>query len=111
MPLPEVGRKVHAPSVALDPWQADGSRRGYTILEPASPTRLSVGVFECEPGERGYTLEQNEVLHVLEGRATVVLDAGQVIELAPGDVAYLPSGQESRWTFHTRFKEIWILVD
>ena len=106
-------------NVELELWQPEGVTildgdprgRGYTLHEDFSDGSRACGFFECDPGKTTYHLEYNEYLHVIEGEARIELDDGSAVDLRPGDIAYLPKGHLSTWTFHTRFKEFWVLCD
>ena len=85
--------------------------RGFTLNEVGEGDGfVGVYVFECDPAKTSYKLEQNEILHVLEGEVEIRLDDGSKVELAPGGVAFLPKGQTSHWWFKTRFKELAIVA-
>ncbi len=64
-----------------------------------SPSGEVSGVWRCTPG-RFRDTEVDETFVVLEGRATVEFESGEVIELAPGMVCTLPAGAETVWTVH-----------
>ena len=103
--------RVRAAEVSLEPWQDDGRRRGAVLAGPIGSGNATVGVFECEPLEKDYMLEQNEIVYVVSGRATVTIENERPLELEDGDVAFLPAGKRSRWVFHTVFREVWVLLD
>lgn len=112
-------RSAHALTVELEPWQPEGvtilegnpAGRGYTLYEDFENGARAAGVFECDPSKTTYLLEHNEIIQVLEGEATIEIDNGSRVDLKPGDIAFLPAGHLSTWTFHTTFREFWILAD
>jgi len=112
-------RMANTNSIELEHWQPEGVTilegeprgRGFTLFEDFADGARATGIFECDPARTSYVLENNEIIYVLEGRATIALDNGSTVELSPGDFAYLPKGHLSIWTFHTRFKEFWALAD
>jgi uncharacterized cupin superfamily protein len=104
--------------VELEPWQPEGvtilegdpQGRGATIHEAEQEGHfVGVYVFACQPARTSYLLEQNEILHVLEGEVEITLDDGSKVELRPGGVAFLPKGQTSYWWFKTPFRELAIV--
>lgn len=110
---------IHIDQAKLEPWQPDGvtiyegepNGRGYTLSETGDGTAfVGVYVFECDPARTSYVLEQNEIIHCLEGEAEITLDDGSKVELSPGRVAMLPKGQTSHWVFKSRFKELAIVA-
>ena len=111
--------KARIAETVLETWQPEGvtihegapNGRGFTLFEDFGNGARATGIFECDPAKTTYMLEYNEIIHVLEGTVTIELDNGSCVELAPGDIAFLPKGHLSTWTFHTRFKEFWALAD
>ena len=50
------------------------------------------GVWQCTPGPSRWTLESNEVVHILACRMTVTPDGGEATEIRPGRHRGLPPG-------------------
>ncbi len=112
-------KAVESASVELEQWQPDGvtilqgdpAGRGFTLFEDFTNGARGTGVFECEPSKTSYVLEFNEIIYVLEGEVTIELENGSRVDLRPGMQAFLPAGHMSTWTFHTKFREVWVLAD
>jgi len=112
-------RKATIATTALESWQPVGvtihegnpDGYGFTLFEDYEDGARAAGIFECEPARTTYMLEFNEIIHVPEASVTIELDTASRVDLEPGDIAFLPKGHLSTWTFHTRFKEFWILAD
>lgn len=108
-----------ASTVSLETWQPDGvtvldgdpSGRGFTLYEDFADGARGTGFFECDPSKTTYRLEFNEIIYVLEGEATIEIDSGSKVDVKAGDIAFLPLGHMSTWTFHTKFREFWVLAD
>ena len=70
--------------------------------EPLDPEQViagsETGVWRCTPGSFR-DVEADEVFVVVEGRATIAWDGGEV-EVGPGDVCTLAPGTETVWTVH-----------
>lgn len=111
-------KSATANAVTLESWQPEGvtvldgnpAGRGFTLHEAADGS-LGCGFFECDPSTTTYELTDNEIIYVLEGEVRIELEGGNAVELKPGDAAFLPKGHKSTWTFHTRFREFWVLAD
>lgn len=110
----------HVPaSIPLEPGQPEGvtvlegdpAGRGFLIHESAEPGLRAAGIFECEPSKTTFLLEQNEIIYVIQGEATIELDNGSRIDLSAGDMAHLPAGHVSTWTFHSTYREFWLYAD
>lgn len=112
-------KAVESASVELETWQPEGTTilegdpagRGFTLFEDLNNGARGTGVFECDPGKTTYKLEFNEIIYVLEGKVTIELENGSKVDLKAGMQAFLPAGHISTWTFHTKFREVWILAD
>jgi uncharacterized cupin superfamily protein len=110
---------VESAAVELETWQPEGvtilagdpAGRGFTLFEDFEHGARGTGVFECDPGKTTYTLEYNEIIYVLEGEVTIELANGSKVDLRPGMQAFLPAGHLSTWTFHSKFREVWVLAD
>jgi hypothetical protein len=68
------------------------------------------GVFTVQPSVVRSTIVLDETVLVLEGQARLELDDGQVLELGPGDVAFLAKGTKLHWHFLTPFKELFVVA-
>jgi uncharacterized cupin superfamily protein len=81
----------------LDPEQIiEGSPRTSALVLATSPDGIESGVWRCTPG-RFRDVEVAETFVVLEGRATIAYEGGEV-EVGPGDVCVLAAGTETVWT-------------
>ena len=83
----------------LDPEQViagDPRTSSYVLTESADGSET--GVWRCTPGSFR-DVEADEVFVVVEGRATIAWDGGE-IEVGPGDVCTLAPGTETVWTVH-----------
>lgn len=114
MPIPSTSSDP-----TLEPWQPEGvtihegdpQGRGFTLTEVEEDGHMvGVYIFECEPSRTTYYLENNEIVHVLEGEVEIRLDDGDKVEMGPGDTCFLAKGQNSHWWFKTRFKEVAVLA-
>src|SRR5664279_6651295 len=63
----------------------DRRRAATSTVDPGS-----AGVWECTPGPSHWTLETNEVIHVVSGRMTVTPDGGEATVIGAGDAAVFP---------------------
>lgn len=112
-------KAVESATVELETWQPDGvtilegapAGRGFTLFEDFGQGARGTGVFECDAGKTTYPLEYNEIIYVIEGEVTIELENGSKVDLKQGMQAFLPAGYTSTWTFHSRFREVWILTD
>jgi len=71
-----------------------------TIFSRSDDSCLARGVWRCTPGKFIWHFTWDETLSVFEGRATLELDDGGIIELEPGVVAFIGRGQDVTWTVH-----------
>lgn len=111
-------RSVSAAAAPLESWQPEGvtilrgdpAGRGFTLFEQQAGPFFGTGVFACDPATTTYELTENEIIYVVEGSVSIALDEGAAVHLTVGDLAFLPKGHTSTWTFHSSFKEVWFLV-
>jgi uncharacterized protein len=110
-------------SVELEPWDldtletldGDPQTRGHLIFEEGpdgsgfGPGGFAVGVYHQQPCTTRYRLEQNETVHVLDGDISIDLDGEETVELRSGDLAVLPQGRLSTWTFRTPTRVLFVL--
>ena len=77
-------------------------RRG---VEPLRRLAHHPRVWECTPGKFTWVFSYDETLVVVEGRATVELDTGETVELAPGVMAFFGRGHDATWTVHETLRK------
>ena len=86
---------------ALDPSQVlSGSPvTSGAVLWESTDGRIVRGVWRCTAGTVT-DVEQDELFVVIEGRATIQVEGGPVLEVAPGSVCVLERGARTTWTVH-----------
>jgi uncharacterized cupin superfamily protein len=96
--------RVDAVRAALDPDPLEpdqivsGDPRTSALVLSRSSDGQEAGIWSCTPGK--FTdVEEDETFVVIEGRATIAFDGGEV-EVGPGDVCELTAGAETVWTVH-----------
>jgi uncharacterized cupin superfamily protein len=83
----------------LDPAQVvAGDPRTSAMVLARSGDGRETGVWRCTPGTF-CDAEVDEMFVVIEGRATIAYDGGEV-EVGPGDVCELAAGTATTWTVH-----------
>jgi uncharacterized protein len=98
---------AHIADAVLSPWPlpaewiVEGAPDASGAVISRSPdSRILRAIWRCTPGGFTWQFSYDETLVVLEGRATVVLDTGDTVELSPGDMAFFGRGHSSKWTVH-----------
>lgn len=71
----------------------------------ATDGNFSFGLWDCTEGEFIFKYRSDELVHILEGHATVRAP-GMEIELRPGVVAFFPQGSTMHWTVHQYVKKL-----
>jgi uncharacterized cupin superfamily protein len=69
----------------------------------------SGGIWQCTPGPSHWTLETNEVIHLVAGRMTVTPDDGDPLDLAAGDMAVFPLGWSGTWDIHETVRKVYAI--
>ncbi len=87
-------------------WILEGTpdARG-AVISRSDDSRIIRGVWECTPGTFNWVFSYDETLVVVSGRATVELDTGERVELAPGVMAFFGRGHDSKWTVHETLRK------
>jgi uncharacterized cupin superfamily protein len=89
----------------------DPSAQGHVVhSREVDGSRHVTGVYACSPGVVRASVVSTETICVLEGEVSIELGSGHRVDLRPGDVAVLPAGEEATWTFHSPFKEVFVLT-
>jgi uncharacterized protein len=104
--------KLHVPAAALEAWplppellvQGHPEARGCVLAQSADG-RVVRGIWACTPGIFRWDWTSEETVTVLEGRASVRMADGRVVELEPEDMAFFEAGQSSTWTIHEPFRK------
>ncbi len=66
----------------------------------------SRGIWEITPGTV-IDVERDEIFVVLSGRATVEIEGGAAVELAPGSVCLLSEGARTTWIVHETLRKVY----
>ena len=97
---------VRASEVQLQPEELEPSQivagtpaTSGTVLWESADGRIVRGVWRCTAGTVT-DVESDELFVVLEGRATIEVEGGPVLEVAPGSVCVLERGARTTWTVH-----------
>lgn len=74
-------------------------------------TNIDLGFWECSPGAFKTSRNGvNEVILVLEGKGTLVSDAGERVDHQAGDMVLIPNGWSAVWEIHEHFKKHYITI-
>ena len=76
-----------------------------TVLDTSPDGRIIRGIWEITPGVVS-DVEADELFVVLSGRATVTLEDGRELALAPGSVGLLRAGERTVWRVHERLRKV-----
>ena len=97
---------VRAADVDLEPEPLDPDQvvaglpaTSGAVLWESADGRIVRGVWRCTAGTVT-DVEQDELFVVIEGRATIEVEDGPVLEVAPGSVCVLERGARTIWTVH-----------
>jgi len=103
-----------ASSAELEDWgpleEATGQEMqtsGLTLWEDGNGA--DVGIWECTPGPSRWTLETNELVHVVAGSMTVRADGGEPTDVAAGDVVLFPRGWTGTWDIHETLRKVYAI--
>ncbi|MGW4649272.1 cupin domain-containing protein [Kitasatospora sp. NPDC004289] len=80
---------------------------GKLLWESPDGRRLR-GIWQITPGVATDT-EADEMFVVVSGRATVAVEGGETLELAPGTVGILREGDRTTWTVHETLRKAYAI--
>jgi hypothetical protein len=101
----DVDAAVPTAPLAPDSVLAGAPAAGSRAL--AAVSGVEVGVWEMSPGT-ATDVEVDEVFVVLSGSATVTFEDGERVDLAPGTVVRLRSGEHTTWVVHETLRKIYV---
>ena len=91
----------------LDPAQVEAGTPTVSSRLLSESAGVQRGVWQITPGIVT-DVEADEMFVVLSGRATIeLLDTGQVLDVAAGDVCILTEGERTRWTIHETLRKVY----
>lgn len=67
-------------------------------------------VVSIDPCSFTYTFAGDETVHVLGGKATVIVERSLSVELSAGVIASFRRGTRSQWTIHRQLREFAVLT-
>ena len=95
------------PTTPLDPASVLAGSPAAGSRALAAVAGVEVGVWEMSPGT-ATDVEVDEVFVVLSGSATVTFDDGERVDLGPGSVVRLRSGEQTTWVVHETLRKIYV---
>ena len=81
----------------------------FIRTESNSGAMLYVGLFRAQPSRWRYAFAGDESFHLLEGRVTIHVDGGDVVEMTPGSIASFSKGMTSTWEVHEPMKKFFAI--
>src|SRR4051812_17859502 len=79
--------------------------RGRTVgISPHGP--LSYNLWDCTAGRLRWVYRSDEILHILEGSATLQPEGEPPRKIGPGDVVYLAKGLVVHWEIESYIKKL-----
>lgn len=105
---------VELPAGTPRPVVIDGSpvESSHTLM---AHDGLEAGVWSCTPGTFPFRRDgYHEVFCVLDGHATLQVDAGEAIgqsfDLVPGSILLTPAGLTGRWIVHETIRKAYTII-
>jgi uncharacterized cupin superfamily protein len=80
------------------------------VLDTSPDGRVVRGVWQITPGVVR-DVEADEIFVVISGRATVEVEGGPTLELEPGVVGVLRSGDRAVWRIHETLRKVFQITD
>ena len=85
----------------LDPSNiVSGNPEVYSkILSTSLNESVIRGIWKCTAGVVT-DIEQDEMFTIIEGRATIYIEDGPILEVSPGYVGFFTKGAKTKWIIH-----------
>lgn len=112
---------AHQRSAELESWSSAALKLQPADPGPAAPARISSrtlwsspdgsqrhGIWEMSPGTL-HEVHGPETVVILDGRATVTADSGEITTLGPGDVCVLHAGRTAAWEVHATVRKFFVI--
>jgi uncharacterized cupin superfamily protein len=80
--------------------------RWLSTGEDGGPT---VGLLEAQPSRVRDAATADEVSHLLRGEVRIEFDSGRIVDLVPGDVILIRTGDPCVWVARTAFRKLFVL--
>ena len=72
---------------------------------------VDIGFWQCSPGTfKTARKGVNEIILVLEGKATLVSATGERVDHKTGDMLLIPDGWSGVWEIHEHFKRQYVTI-
>jgi uncharacterized protein len=96
------------PSSPLRPEQilAGSPKTGALLLGESPDKNLSFNLWDCTAGRFRWWYRSDEIIHVLEGSATITPEGGSARTVKAGDVVYFPRGLVADWEVSDYIKKL-----
>ena len=105
----EIHPGVFVSSVRPDAWIPDPDVGGdMHILVEEQDGFVGMTRYETDPGRIDWTPPERESFLVLEGAATIEIQAGPTLQVGVGDLVSLPAGAVTTWHVTVPYRELWI---
>jgi uncharacterized cupin superfamily protein len=91
--------------------EADEIVEGTPTTAEVSVTTIGdveVGIWQITPGTVR-DVEKDEVFVVLEGEGTIRFAGGEVVELGPGSLVRLSSGEKTEWEIRKTLRKVYVV--
>lgn len=62
------------------------------------------GIWQCTVGTV-IDVEEDEMFTIVQGRGTVIIEDGPVLELEPGTVGFFTKGTKTKWIIHETLRK------
>jgi len=95
------------PTTPLDPASVVSGTPAAGSRALAAVAGVEVGVWEMGPGT-ATDVEVDEVFIVVAGSATVTFEDGERVDLGPGSVVRLRSGEQTTWVVRETLRKIYV---
>ena len=93
----------------IDPtWIVSGAPVARALVLSDAGDGLVTGLWDCTAGTFHWHYASDEVIHIVDGGATLELENGELVTLRPGDIASFAPGTKVTWYVDSYVKKFYV---
>ena len=89
-------------------WIVAGAPVARALVLSDDGDGLVTGLWDCTAGTFEWHYASDEVIHVVDGEATLELENGQLLNLSAGDIAHFSPGTKVTWYVDRYVKKFYV---
>ena len=84
--------------------------QGIAVLHAVPEKGIVSGIWECAPGKLSLDIKADEFCHIVKGHWVITSEAGEVLEVKPGDSFFFPKGWKGECEIRETVRKVFSMV-